>query len=114
MMCLVSQPSWAAKFISSKLTISVVSAPTITGLNFPSNGDSPSTAFVAFQFLNPQNQGLPIWGPNGAGVTYIWKYKPRQQLGYYVTLWWSENGNFLWDNGSSNTYYGAHPYPTGL
>ena len=112
-MCLVSQPSWAAKFTSSKLTISVVSTTKITGLNFPSNGDSPSTAFVAFQFLNPQNQGLPIWGPNGAGVTYIWKYKPRQQLGYYVTLWWSENGNFLWDNGSSNTYYGAHPYPTG-
>jgi hypothetical protein len=84
-----------------------------TGLNFPSNGDSPSNAYVAFRFLNPQNKGLPIWGPGGAGATYIWKIRHRQQAGYYVTFWWSNNGNFLWDSGSTNTFYGAHPYPPG-
>lgn len=83
----------------------------MTGLNFPSNGDSPSSAFVAFQFLNPQNNGLPIWGANNGGTTYIWKVKPRQQTGYYVNFWWSNNGNFNWNNGAPNSYYGAHPYP---
>jgi len=87
--------------------------PQITGLNFPSNGDSPVNIFVAMQYLNPQNNGLPFWGPSGAGATYIWKYMPRQQAGYYVTMWWSNNGSFLWDQGSSNTYYGGHPYPRG-
>jgi hypothetical protein len=87
---------------------------TRTGLNFPSNGDSPSNAFVAFQFRNPQDNGLPIWGPGGAGATYIWKYRPRQQAGYYVTFWWTTGiDDFLWDGGSPNTYYGAHPYPQG-
>jgi hypothetical protein len=28
-------------------------------------------------------------------------------------MWWSNNGSFLWDQGSSNTYYGGHPYPRG-
>jgi hypothetical protein len=76
-----------------------------TGLVFPSNGDAPSGAFVAFQFLNPHLDGLPVWGPGGTGATYIWKIRPRQQTGYYSTFWWSNNGTFL------NPYYGAHPYP---
>jgi hypothetical protein len=95
-------------------------AKAATGLDFPSNGDSPSGAFVAFQFLNPQNNGLPMWGPSNQGVTYIWKYRPRQQSGYYVTMWYSRadglfnggtggNGN----NGGYDAYYGAHPYPVG-
>jgi len=84
-----------------------------TGLNFPSNGDSPSGAFVAFQFQNPHLNGLPIWGANNGGVTYIWKYRPRQQAGYYVTLWWSNNGTFEWESGKPDSYYGAHPYPNG-
>jgi hypothetical protein len=92
-------------------TVTVTGLTAMTGLDFPSNGDSPSNAFVAFQFLNPQNNGLPIWGPNNAGATYIWKFRPRQQTGYYVTFWWSHNGHFLWENGAPNTYYGAHPYP---
>lgn len=84
-----------------------------TGLNFPSNGDSPRETLVAFQFLHPQDNGLPFWGPGGGGTTFLWKYQPRPQAGYYVTFWWSNNGSFLWDGGSSNTYYGAHPYPRG-
>lgn len=101
----------SAASASASVTTPVASA--ISGLDFPSNGDAPTTAFVAFQFLNPHQNGLPFWGANGAGATYVWKYKPRQQPGYYVTFWWSNNGNFLWDGGSSNTYYGAHPYPRG-
>ncbi len=91
---------------SAPFTIQVQTGATQTsGLNFPSNGDSPSSAFVAFQFLNPQNDGLPIWGPSGVGATYMWKYMPRQQTGYYVTMWWSNNGSF------TGAYYGGHPYP---
>lgn len=86
-------------------------------LSFPSNvtGSDTAAPFVALQFLNPQSDGLPIWGTgSGAsrlGVTYIWRYRPRQQTGYYVNFWWSNNGSFLWDGGGSNTYYGGHPYP---
>lgn len=82
-----------------------------TGLLFPRNGDSPGGAFVAIQFRNPHQNGLPIWGPSGQGATYIWRVRPTQQTGYYVTLWWSNSGSFLWDGGSPNSFYGAHPYP---
>jgi hypothetical protein len=81
-------------------------------LAFPRNGDAPADAFVAFQFKDPHLNGLPIWGPNGAGATYIWKVRPTQQAGYYVTFWWSNNGSFLWNSGGPDSYYGAHPYPT--
>lgn len=86
-----------------------------TGLDFPSNPEPAGSSgpFVAFQFLDPQAKGLPIWGPGDAGVTYLWKIKPRQQSGYYATFWWSNNGNFTWHNGASDSYYGAHPYPRG-
>jgi hypothetical protein len=86
--------------------VAVQGSSTSTGLDFPSNGQAPANAFVAFQFLNPQSNGLPIWGPGGQGVTYIWKYRPRQQTGYYATMWWSHNGNF-----DPSAFYGAHPYP---
>lgn len=101
------------KIISVILVLASTLQAQTTGLDFPSNGDTPKDTFVAFQFLNPQNNGLPFWGPEGGGTTFIWKYQPRQQAGYYVTFWWSNNGSFLWDGGSSNTYYGAHPYPRG-
>lgn len=99
---------------SQSVTVTVTAASgAVTGLNFPSNGDAPSNAFVAFQFLNPHLNGLPMWGAGNGGVTYIWKYKPRQQAGYYVTLWWSNNGTFEWNGGKPDSYYGAHPYPRG-
>ena len=83
---------------------------TQTGWTFPSNGALPN-AFVAFQFLNPHLNGLPIWGPNGSGTTFIWKAKYRQQTGYYTAWWWGNNGEYWWDHGSPNTYYGCHPFP---
>lgn len=85
--------------------------PAKYALLFPSKTTSPTDAFVALQFLNPHSNGLPIWGPSNAGVTVIWEYTPVQQDGYYVTFWWSNNGSFLWDGGSSNSYWGCHPYP---
>jgi hypothetical protein len=94
---------------STSTSVVVTAGGTKTGLDFPSNG--AGNAFVAFQFLDPQNKGLPIWGPNNAGATYIWQVRPRQQTGYYATFWWSNNGDFLWEGGSPNSYYGAHPYP---
>jgi len=98
-------------------------ASTITGLNFPgSKGTS-----VRFRFLNP----LAIYP-----ATYIWRARPRAQPAdwpttsqyFYTTFFWSNdvagsgvgptdgsinNSLFLWDGGSANTYYGAHPYPQG-
>jgi len=97
-----------------------VRASTVTkiyGLQFPSNTDSPTTgadSFIAIQFEDPQSNGLPIWGPSDQGTTWLWEYYPIQQTGYYVTFWWSENSDsFSWDTGTSNTYYGCHPYPPG-
>ncbi len=77
-----------------------------TGLDFPG-----TSAVIRFKFANPQNIGLPIYGPSGRGVTYIWKVYPRQKAGYYTTFFWGNDDNYIWDNGGANTYYGAHPYP---
>jgi hypothetical protein len=51
-------------------------------------------------------------------ATYIFRVYPRKKTvpsypnGYYTTFFWGNNGTFWWDGGNSNTYYGAHPYPT--
>lgn len=83
------------------------------GLRFPSKGDAPASNPVIIRFNTPQSNGLPIWGPANAGVTYIWEVAYRQQTGYYVCFWYGPYSTFLWDGGSPNTYYGAHPYPPG-
>lgn len=83
------------------------------GLRFPSNGDSPSTAAIIMRFESPQTNGLPIWGPSNAGVTYIWRVKYRQHTGYHALFWYGPYSNFFWDGGSPGSYYGAHPYPPG-
>src|SRR5215831_9838696 len=49
-------------------------------------------------------------------ATYIFKVYPRRKdasfnSGYYTTFFWGNDGTFIWDGGSANTYYGAHPYP---
>jgi len=87
------------------------------GLKFPRNDQVPDGQTVRFKFTNPHNNGLPIYGTGGAGVTYIWKIKPTQQTGYYTTMFWANDDGggtidtFIWDSGLGNTYYGAHPYP---
>ena len=86
------------------------SGATATGLNFPGS-DGEHT--YRFRFIDPQLNGLPIYGPDGRGVTYIWRCYPRQQAGYYTTFFWgTDSGDFWWDNGTPNTFYGFHPYPT--
>src|SRR5213594_3932359 len=89
---------------------------TTTGLDFPgSNGTT-----VRYRFTNP----LPIYP-----ATYIWRAYPREQPPdwptlpglFYTTFFWGNDPGytvptgdtsvFLWDGGSANTYYGAHPYP---
>jgi hypothetical protein len=51
-------------------------------------------------------------------ATYVFRVFPRRKnppslgrTGYYTTFFWGNNGNFTWDGGGANTYYGAHPYP---
>lgn len=88
-----------------------------TGLDFPGSAAVDST--MRFKFENPHTNGLPIYGPDGQGVTYIWRAYPRQQAGYYTAFFWANDdgrgdlSNFLWDNGAADSYYGAHPYPNG-
>lgn len=77
-------------------------------LLFPSN---TGATFVALQFANPNSNGLPFYGPSSNGWSMVWETKYIQQTGYYAMWWWSNNGTFLWNSGSSDTYVGAHPYP---
>lgn len=75
-----------------------------TGLDFPGNSYGQT---CRFQFANPHLNGLPIYGPSGQGVTYIWKCKPASQDTYSTTFFWGEgDGTF-----DSSCYYGAGPYP---
>jgi hypothetical protein len=79
-------------------------------LDFPSNvtGDDQAAPLVALQYADPQRDGLPFAGPEGRGVTYLWRVNQRAQTGYYVTLWWSQgDGGFT----PSAQYVGGHPYP---
>ena len=99
-----SWAAWAAQLSNDPVYAVAPRVVASTGLDFPSNDGSGN--FFAFQFLSPQNNGLPLWGPSNAGVTYIWKIRPRQQSGYYTTFFWGPSGAF-----TANHYYGAHPYP---
>ncbi|MEQ8783486.1 MAG: hypothetical protein RIE06_27810 [Roseibium album] len=87
-----------------------------TGLDFP--GSSSVSSTMRFKFSDPHTNGLPIYGPSGRGVTYIWQAYPRQQSGYYTAFFWGNDdgqnnlNTFLWtSNGGADSYYGAHPYP---
>lgn len=60
---------------------------------------------MRFRFTNP----LAIYP-----ATYIWRVRPRHQLGYYTTFFWGNDGEFQWSDCNpycSDSYYGAHPYP---
>ena len=84
------------------------------GLQWPSNNYELNALTLAY-ILNPQNDGMPIWGPSGNGATYIWEYKPVQQAGYYAVLWWAglaqANDTNYFSNYVAQCYWGAHPYP---
>jgi hypothetical protein len=75
----------------------------MAGLDFP--GSAATTATVRFRFTNP----LAIYP-----ATYIWRVRPRHQAGYYTTFFWGNDGEFNWGGVyGADTFYGAHPYPTG-
>ena len=71
-----------------------------SGLDFP--GSAATTETVRFRFTEP----LAMYP-----ATYIWRVNLRSQPEYYTAFFWGNDGEFRWDNGVSNTYYGAHPYP---
>lgn len=99
---------------STRANSSPWTPPARQALSFPSNisGADTSAPYVALRKVNPHLDGLPIWGPGGAGVTVLRRIKTRAQTGYYAQLWWSAgNGQFLWDGGGANSYWGFHPYP---
>ena len=93
------------------------------GLEFPTNADVTDGQTVRFKFTSPHLNGLPIYGPGGDGVTYVFKVRPKQQTGYYTTFYWANDDGagtvvdtFLWKGGpfgAADTYYGMHPYPPG-
>ena len=102
---LAANYSWSFTTVMSK-----------SGLDFPSNLGSPdNSTSVRFRFTGAAL--IPIYGTSGNGVTYLWKYRPRQQTGYYTCFFWGNDdgiGNtatFEWDGGQPDTYYGAHPFP---
>ena len=71
----------------------------LTGLDFPSNGETHND--VRFRFTGENL--IPMYP-----ATYIWRVKLRQQPGYYTTFFWGPDGPFTGDG-----YYGCHPYPDG-
>jgi hypothetical protein len=90
-------------FLSASVTRPAVAAP-LYGLEWPGDGAVPRMLY----WHNP----FPIYD-----ATYIFKVYPRKktvprdQTGYFTTFFWGNDGTYIWDNGSANTYYGAHPYP---
>ena len=106
---------FAAVVAAACLTVQAPEAQSgVSGLDFP--GSAAVSTTMRFEFVNPQNNGLPIYGPGGNGVTYIWRAYPRQQAGYYTAFFWgNSDGRFYWGPAgqeTANTYYGPHPYPT--
>jgi hypothetical protein len=97
------------------ISISAAQPPSdLYGLQWPSNNYETNALTLAY-ILNPQTDGMPIWGPSGNGATYIWEYKPVQQAGYYAVLWWAglaqANDTNFFSNYIAQCYWGAHPYP---
>lgn len=81
-------------------------------LEFPSNSTATNTTdpYAVLEFVNPQSDGLPIWGASGAGITVVRKLRTKATLqpGYNALHWWSQGDrNFVGSNGN----WGAHPYP---
>ena len=78
-----------------------ISPPALTGLDFPSNGDSGSDIRLVWSGsdLLPRNDH-----------TAIWRAQYVQQTGYYATAWHSANDG-SWGSYSADYSFGTHPYP---
>jgi hypothetical protein len=49
-------------------------------------------------------------------ATYVFRVYPKGPKGgtnnpLWTTFFWSNYGDFAWQSGNANTYYGGHPYP---
>jgi hypothetical protein len=84
--------------IAAGTCLAAQAAP-LSGLDFPSNGQT--YADIRFHFTGAALQ--PMYP-----ATYIWRVKLRQQSGYYTTFFWGPDGGF-----TGTSYYGCHPYPDG-
>lgn len=80
-------------------TAALVDGGALSGLDFPSNGQS--SADIRFNFTGANL--LPMYP-----ATYIWRANLRQQAGYYALFYWGPNAPFYGVN-----YYGPRPYPDG-
>ncbi len=90
-----------------------VSKPvSLKALRFPSNESGSDTAapYAVIQYDNPELNGLPIWGPSGAGITLFRRIKFYQQTGYHAGFWYTDRSTTFAD--TSPGYWGFHPYPT--
>lgn len=78
-------------------------------LRFPSNinGNDSTAAYAVIELLNPELDGLPMFGPSGAGVTVMRRIRFRQHQGYISAIWHSGD---TW-NPASNGGWGFHPFP---
>jgi hypothetical protein len=76
------------------------------GLDFP--GSEGTVETMRFRFRDP----LPLYP-----ATYIWRVYPRYQPSFFTAFFWANDDGdgdietFLWDGGTADSYYGAHPYP---
>ena len=85
-----------------------------TGLDLPGSAALSNGETIRFRFLNPQDNGLPIYGPGGQGVTVIWQTYPKSgQSGFWTHFFYAKETGALWPNGTQSYYWGAHPFPTG-
>ncbi|HYR91037.1 MAG TPA: fibronectin type III domain-containing protein [Terriglobia bacterium] len=86
----------------SSVVNAVTSSAVSYGLEWPGDGAVRRMLY----WHNP----FPIYN-----ATYIFKVYPRKKttgtIRYYTTFFWGNDGEFVWDGGHANTYYGAHPYP---
>ena len=94
---------WISLFLTTpQIGLGTAFGQTSTGLDFPGSAAVPNSTTMRFKFTNPQNNGLPIYGPGGNGLTYIWRAYPRQQSGYYTAFFWGNDdgqnnlNTFLW------------------
>lgn len=82
---------------STTVAVSAAGSTGESGLSFPSNGSG--AADVRMRFTG--SALMPVFP-----ATYIWRVNLRQQSGYYTAFFHGPE-SFP----SSNSFYGAHPYP---
>lgn len=75
----------------------------VFGLEFPSNGESPEATMVAFRLTGANNPSP------GYPMTYVYRYRPEAQAGYYSPWFYCNTANTSFDAG--NGYYGPIPIP---